>query len=143
MSMSRMSRLKVFIGIWNTTGEVLATEAGPATVLAATDVYRWLPGRHFIVHDADARFGERPARSMEVIGYDHTSRKYLARSFDDKGSSEQLEVTLRGKTWSARGESVRFSGVFNAGDSQLTGLWELRGKKAGWQPWIRLKLVRA
>jgi hypothetical protein len=27
--------------------------------------------------------------------------------------------------------------------SCLTGLWELKGAKAGWQPWIKLKLVRA
>ncbi|QOW24657.1 DUF1579 family protein [Lysobacter sp. H23M47] len=135
--------MEVFIGTWNTTGEVLETEAGPATTLSATDIYRWLPGRHFIAHDVDARFGEIPTRSMEVIGYDRTSKKYLARSYDDQGSSEQFEVALKGKKWSITGEAVRFSGRFNPDNNQLTGLWELKGKKAGWQPWIQLKLVRA
>ena len=65
MSTRPMSRLERFIGTWNTTGDVLETEAGPATTLAATDIYRWLPGRHFIVHEVDARFGDSPARSME------------------------------------------------------------------------------
>ena len=143
MAASRMSRLEVFIGIWNTTGEVLETESAPATTLIATDIYRWLPGRHFIAHHADARFGDSPARSLEVIGYDRTTKKYTARSYDDQGATEIFEVALKGKGWSITGESVRFSGKFNADNSQLTGLWVLKGKKAGWQPWIKLKLVRA
>ena len=49
-----MSKFEVFIGTWNTTGEVLQTDANPAGVLLATDTYRWLPGKHFIVHDVDA-----------------------------------------------------------------------------------------
>lgn len=143
MAANRMSRHEVFIGTWNTTGEVLKTEGAPATTLSATDTYRWLPGRHYIAHDADARFGESPSRSMEVIGYDRSARKYFARSFDDKGTSEEFDVALRGRKWSIVGASVRFSGKFSADRNQLTGLWELKGRKAGWQPWIKLRLVRA
>lgn len=143
MPTHRMSRMDVFIGIWNTTGEVLETEDAPATTMTATDTYRWLPGRHFIAHDADARFGDRPARSMEVIGYEPASRKYVARSYDDQGVSEVYEVALKGRTWRIVGDSVRFRGRFNQDRSELTGLWELKGKTAGWQPWIRLRLVRA
>lgn len=143
MAASRMSRLEVFIGVWNTTGEVLATEGAPAATLIATDTYRWLPGKHFIAHDADARFGDIPARSMEVIGYDRATKAYTARSYDDQGATEVFAVALKGKKWSIVGESVRFSGKFNTDNSQLTGLWELKSKKAGWQPWIKLKLVRA
>jgi hypothetical protein len=143
MAASRMSRLAIFIGTWNTSGEVLETEGAPATTLSATDTYRWLPGRHFIAHDVDARFGGDPARSMEVMGYDPARRKYLARSYDDQGASELFEVALKGKHWSIIGESVRFSGKFDAKGNKLTGLWELKGKKAGWQPWIKLTLSRA
>lgn len=143
MAANRMAHLETFIGTWNTTGEVLATEGAPATTLSATDTYRWLPGQHFIAHDADARFGGDVARSMEVIGYDRASKKYFARSYDDQGVSELFEVALKGKKWSITGKSVRFNGKFNAKNTRLTGLWELKGKKAGWQPWIKLKLVRA
>jgi hypothetical protein len=143
MSKNRMSRFDVFIGTWNTTGTVLETESGPAKTLSATDTYRWLPGKHFIAHDADARFGKQATRSMEVIGYDRASRKYLARSYDDQGGSELFEVALKGKQWSIIGASVRFKGKFDAKGSKLTGLWELKGKKSGWQPWINLELVRA
>jgi hypothetical protein len=143
MAKNRMSHFEIFIGTWNTTGEVLETQSAPATTLSATDTYRWLPGKHFIAHDADARFGEVPTRSMEVIGYDQASKKYMARSYDDQGTTELFEVALKGKKWSIVGESVRFKGAFDTDGNTLTGLWELKGKKAGWQPWIKLKLVRA
>ena len=143
MAASHMSRFEVFIGVWNTRGDVLETENSPATTMIATDTYHWLPGKHFIAHDADARFGESPARSLEVIGYDRRTKRHTARSYDDQGAVEDFEVALKGKVWNIVGKSVRFSGKFNADGSQLTGLWELKGKKAGWQPWIKLKLVRA
>lgn len=143
MAANRMSRLEILIGTWNTTGEVFETEGAPATTLTATDTYRWLPGKHFIVHDADARFGVEPTRSMEVIGYDRATKRHVARSYDDHGITELFEVALKGKRWAIKGEAVRFNGKFNATNSELTGLWELKGKAAGWQPWIRLKLARA
>ncbi len=143
MAANRMSRLEIFIGTWNTTGEVLKTEGAPGSTLSGTDTYRWVPGKHFIAHDADARFDGNPTRSMEVIGYDLTSKKYLARSYDDQGVSEPFEVALKCKNWTIIGQSVRFSGKFDAENNKLTGLWKLNGKKAGWQPWIKLKLVRA
>ena len=143
MAVGRMSRFEILIGTWNTSGEVLKTESAPATTLSATDTYRWLPGKHFIIHDADARFGEDPTRSMEVIGYDRASRKYVARSYDDRGVSELFKVSLKGKAWTIVGDAVRFKGRFSATHSSLTGLWELKGKKSGWQPWIKLTLIRA
>ena len=142
MPANRMSKYEVFIGTWNTTGEVLEREAGPAGTLFATDTYRWLPGKHFIVHDVDARFDSKPTRSMEVMGFDASKKQYFARSFDDQGATEVFVVSLNGRRWSISGKTVRFSGGFNTRKNRLRGLWELRGSKAGWQPWINLELVR-
>jgi len=139
---NRMSRYAVFIGVWNTRGNVLETEQAPAGTLTATDTYRWLPGGQFIVHDVDARFGDEPSRSMEVIGYDAARRKHIARSYDDKGSSEEFVVQLRGRRWTITGDTMRFDGRFSADGDTLTGLWELKGSRR-WQPWIELELVRA
>ncbi|HYC90793.1 MAG TPA: DUF1579 family protein [Thermoanaerobaculia bacterium] len=140
MARPDMARFGIFIGLWNTRGEVLATDASPATVLVATDSYRWLPGGKFIVHDVDARFGDEVTRSMEVIGYDLATRRYMARSYDDKGTSDTFEVELHGRRWRITGKTVRFDGRFSADGSRLTGLWELKGKR--WQPWIDLHLER-
>jgi hypothetical protein len=137
-----MSRFEVFIGTWNTTGEVLETDAGTAGILSATDTYRWLPGRHFIVHDVDARFDGQPTRSMEVIGFDASKRKYFAQSYDDHGSTEAFVVALKGRRWTIDGKTVRFNGSFDTQRNRLNGLWERKGNKAGWQPWIYLELVR-
>jgi hypothetical protein len=143
MPANRMSKFEVFIGTWNTTGDVLATEASPAGTLVATDTYRWLPGKHFIVHDVDARFDNVATRSMEVMGFDSSTMHYFARSFDDQGSAELFVVALHGRRWSISGKTVRFKGSFDVQKKRLGGLWERKGKKAGWQPWIKLELVRA
>jgi len=142
MSTKRMAKLEVFTGIWNTTGEVLATGAGPAGTLIATDTYRWLPGKHFIVHDVDARFDGVPARSMEVMGFDAVRKKFFSTSYDDQGGHESFDIALSGRTWRIEGETVRFKGSFNAQWDRLAGLWEQKGPE-GWQPWIKLLLVRA
>jgi len=138
-----MSKFEVFIGTWNTTGEVLETEANPAGSLSATDTYRWLPGGHFVVHDVDARFDGKPTRSMEIIGFDASKQQYCARSYDDQGSTETFVVALNGRRWRIGGKTVRFDGRFDAHKNRLRGLWEIKGSKAGWQPWIQLELVRA
>jgi hypothetical protein len=138
-----MSKFEIFIGTWNTTGEVLETEDSAAGTLLATDTYRWLPGKHFIVHDVDARFDGTPARSMEIIGFDTSKRQHVARSYDDQGVSDLFIMTLRGRHFSITGRTVRFGGSFDAQRGRLAGLWELKGRKRGWQPWIKLALVRA
>lgn len=143
MPTNKMFRFEIFIGTWNTTGEALKTDSSPATTLFATDTYRWLPGNQFIIHDVDARFGDQPTRSMEVMGYDVRGKRYLARSYDDQGVSEEFEVNLKGKKWTIIGETVRFDGKFSPDGNKLEGLWELKSQKSGWQPWIKLKLVRA
>lgn len=143
MPTNRMSRFGIFIGTWNTTGEVLATDAGPAGTLVATDTYAWLPGGHFILHEADARFDGAPARSIEVMGYDAAKRRHASRSYDDQGKTEDFVLDLTGKRWRITGKGVRFDGRFDAAGDKLTGLWELKGKRGGWQPWIRLELERA
>lgn len=143
MPVNRMSRFEVFIGTWNTSGEVLETDAAQAGTLVATDTYRWLPGQHFIVHDVDARFDGQPTRSMEVMGYDQASRRYFSRAFDDRGVVDDFAVSLVGRRWTIVGATVRFSGRFNAERNRLTGLWEAKRKRGGWQPWIELELQRA
>ncbi|KQV53097.1 hypothetical protein ASC95_10050 [Pelomonas sp. Root1217] len=143
MAANRMSKFDVFIGTWNTSGEVLETDAGPASTLTATDTYRWLPGRHFIVHEVDARFDGKPTRSMEVMGFDTSKQQHFARSFDDQGVAEAYVVELHGRRWTISGKTARFNGGFDAGRNRLTGFWELKGRRGRWQPWIKLELARA
>ena len=138
-----MSRFEIFIGLWNTRGDVLATDAGPAGQLSATDAYEWLPGKHFILHRVDARFDAEVSRSVEIIGVDQKTKKSAAWSFDDRGAAEMFALELRGRRWRIVGQRVRFDGRFSTDDSRLRGLWEIKGPRSGWQPWINLLLERA
>jgi len=143
MAKNPMSRFAVFIGTWNTTGEVLETALNPSGTLSATDTYQWLPGKHFIVHHVDARFDGKPSRSMEVIGYDAAKQQHFARSYDDQGSADVFVVDVSGRRFQITGKAVRFNGGFDAAQNRLTGLWEIKVGRARWQPWIQLELVRA
>lgn len=143
MPANAMTKFDIFIGTWNTSGEVLETAAGSAGHLVATDTYRWLPGRHFIVHEVDARFDGKPARSMEVIGFDAANKRHFAHSYDDQGATDAFVKTLQGRKYAIEGRTVRFTGAFDAKGDRLQGLRELKAGKARWQPWIRLQLVRA
>jgi len=143
MSKNNMAKFDIFIGTWNTQGEVFSIADAPATSLSATDTYRWLPGKHFIVHDVDARFGAQVSRSMEVMGYDLQRRRYVSRSYDDQGISESFELELNRRRWRIFGQSVRFDGSFNAPGDKLSGTWEMKTSKSKWQPWIEIELTRA
>ena len=143
MSKTQMGKFEVFIGTWNTTGAVLETALNPAGTLSATDMYQWLPGKHFIQHHVDARFDGKPSRSMEIIGYDAVKQQHFARSYDDQGSADVFVVELSGRRFKITGKAVRFAGGFDASQNRLTGLWELKVSRARWQPWIQLELVRA
>ena len=142
MAHNRMARFELFIGVWNTTGDVLATEVNGAGTLVATDTYRWLPGKHFLVHDVDARFDGTPARSMEIVGYDRAMRHHFATSYDDAGTSEAFIVELSGRRWTIRGETARFTGSFDAPMNRLSGQWQRKTRRARWEPWIELELVQ-
>ncbi len=137
----RLARYEIFIGVWNTTGNVLAFESEPATTMTATDTYRWGQGRAFVVHDVDARFAGQPVRSFEVMGYEAARNRYVARSYDDHGTTEVFDIALAGKRWSIDGTTMRFRGAFDRTHAKLTGLWERKARR--WQPWIELELVRA
>ena len=143
MAKNYMAQYEIFIGTWNTTGNVLAVGDATATKLLATDTYQWMPGRKFILHEVDARFGPEVSRSVEIMGFDLKQKKYTSRSYDDQGVSEEFELELHRKHWRISGHNVRFNGKFDPSGHKLNGLWEMRTSESRWEPWIELELVRA
>ncbi len=138
-----LAALELFVGIWNTTGTIRPSGDEPAQTLLATDIYEWLPGRHFLLHRVDARMGGAPSRSIEIVHWDAARGTCMSRSYDDQGSISDYQCALADRHWSIRGDSVRFAGDFDESGDRLTGLWELRGEDGRWRPWIDLELVRA
>jgi hypothetical protein len=135
--------LGIFVGTWNTTGEMLATASQPATRLVATDTYRWLAGEKFMLHDVDARLGNDVSRLLEIIGWDEGQRRFTARSYDDQGGIEDFTATLIERRWQIFGETTRFDGMFSADGKRLTGQWERREPGAEWAAWMTIELRRA
>lgn len=117
-------RLEIFVGEWKTEGEILASEAGPASRLVAVDRYEWLPGGFFLLHHVNGRMGDVEVKALEIIGYDPSSQTYTTHSFDNHGNSSAYQASLRDRDWKNTGESERFNGVFSEDGHILTGRWE-------------------
>lgn len=140
---AEVEALEKFVGVWNTTGTLLATKDAPALKLVATDTYEWLPGGYFLLHRVDARIGEQVSRSIEIVGWDAERGTLMSRSYDDQGASDEFVCVLDGRRWMIVGESMRFDGAFSEGERRLSGTWELRGPDGQWSPWMDIELNRA
>ena len=88
-------RLDIFVGKWNTEGQVLTDSDAPAAKILATDTYEWLPGKFFLLHRVDANIGEEKTEVLEIIGYDASSQMYHAQSFDSQGNSDTFQANSR------------------------------------------------
>ena len=135
--------LQIFVGVWNTEGEIVGASASAAGTMTATDSYEWLPGGFFLLHRVDARMGGEPGRSLEIIGYDADANGYVSRSYDDHGVVLDFRCSLEGRRWRITGETMRFDGEFNAEGTVLRGEWEQRGEDGTWTPWLRIRLTKA
>jgi hypothetical protein len=74
---SELDRLDAFIGRWMTEGEIVGGAADESTRIVASDVYQWLPGRHFVMHPAYGRIGTAGVGGLEVIGYDAGTGQFV------------------------------------------------------------------
>lgn len=135
--------LQIFVGVWNTEGEIVGGPSGAAGKMTATDIYEWLPGGFFLVHRVDARMAGEPGRSLEIIGYDPGAQGYVSRSYDDQGVVLDFACSLEGKRWRITGATMRFDGEFSAGGTVLRGEWQQRGEDGSWTSWMRIRLTKA
>jgi hypothetical protein len=92
-------RLWSIAGRWATDGHVIADPPVPVT---GFDTYEVLAGGYFLVHHVDVHVGDQSVRAIEIIGEpDPTSDGFLARSFDNTGSWEVMQVTVDDEACSA------------------------------------------
>jgi Protein of unknown function (DUF1579) len=138
----KLQALSIFVGVWNTEGEIAATPDSPASKLLATDIYEWLPGRRFLVHRVDARMGDAVSRSIEIYEYDSDDDAFRSRSYDDQGVSEEFKADLMGLKWTIAGADLRFSGQFSEDENEMAGQWERRVGQA-WAKLMDIRLRRA
>lgn len=134
-------RLDVFAGIWRTRIAMLDEKETETELFAATDTYRWLPGRHFLLHDVDAMMAGQPVASLEIIAADPVSGQYATRNYDNSGVVSDYTAALVGRNWSIDGEAERFRGSLSEDMRTLSGRWERRAGNT-WLPWMDVTLTR-
>lgn len=139
---SALARLNVFVGTWKTEGLIKSSPSGPAAKLKATDTYEWLPGGFFLIHHVDGFMGEEEVKTIEIIGYDASSRMYSTHSYDNRGNIGVYQANLLGADWTIMGKSERFTGKFSDDGNTLSGNWELSGDGESWDSWMEIKLSK-
>lgn len=133
--------LDAFVGTWKTEGRIHG-DSGSDLELTGTDRYEWLPGRFFLVHHVDVRLGDQPIQSIEVIGYDPSTRSYPMHSFDSRGSTTDMQATVQDGTWRFTGETMRFTGGFAEDGNVIRGTWDQAKDDGTWRPWMDVILTR-
>lgn len=139
-------KLEVFIGRWQTSGEIY--EAGKVTGrVDAIDTYEWLHGEYAMIHYADSSMGEQKVHGIEIIGYDPSREAYFAPFFDDQGSVGWEEIRLEEDRWTWRGENVmgvkyhRCVATFIDLDT-ITAKHEKSSDGKVWDKWMEIGLKR-
>ena len=137
-----MERLAFLIGVWQTQGEVVAEQDNPAIKFRGTDSYEWILNKNFILHKVDVQMGNDKTEAYEMIGgFDHESRRYKMRSFDNQGAFAEMEAHIDDKgVLHIVGADMR-SQLVRQGQNNLIAHWErLSGET--WIPWMSLRLSR-
>ena len=134
-------KLGIFVGEWETSGSVFATETSQAVAISGTDVYEWLPGGFFLLHRVKATMGNVGTESTEIIGWNAKEQLFLVRSFDAFGNCEEYLMDLCSGFLSFRSTELRFRGAFSEDKQELSGIWE-KDDGVGWYPQMETRLIR-
>jgi hypothetical protein len=138
-----LKRLEAFVGKWNTQGQIKESPFGPTGKIIGTDTYEWLSGGFFLIHRVNVRMGDQRNESIEIIGYDTSSKTYPMHSFDSQGNSIVMQASVVGDTWTFIGESMRFTGAFSDDGKSISGKWEYLSDDSNWHHWMEVKLTKA
>jgi hypothetical protein len=135
--------LEPIIGRWRTSGTILDVDGSVVGEITGTDVYTWLPGGHWVVHEVDVMMGDEPTRALELIGgHDEASGGWQMHAFDVADSPGRMSLTMpEPGLLLLRGEGVRSWFRPQAGPEHMTTLWE-REVDGEWIPWMRMRFDR-
>lgn len=136
-----LAQLDRLVGVWRTDIAMLDADGNEAARFHATDTYRWMPGRHFLLHDVDAVMDGQTIQSLEIIGLDAATGAYQSRNYDNAGSISDYTAAMLGDAWSIDGETERFRGHLSADGKVLAGRWE-RLDAGAWLAWMNVTLTR-
>jgi Protein of unknown function (DUF1579) len=153
-------KLGALVGNWRTEGEVLVEGSDAVLQITGSDVYEWLGGGFFLVHHVDVLVGAEHVQAIEIIGsYDPTRDVYLARSFDNRGAAEMMEVRVSARgVWTFTGgpgvaqaaqpdgpgatERVRSTLEVSSDGTSMRARWERAPAGRDWLPWMDVRFTK-
>ena len=149
--------LGALVGRWRTEGHVIGDDAEPIT---GTDVYEWLPGRHFLVHHVDVMVGDEHVRAIELIGdHDAATDSFMARAYDHTGAVTTMragvdpsgvwhfaggaDVAVSARAAATPEEAAVRATLTPAADGRsMRALWERADDGVKWEPWMDVRFTR-
>jgi uncharacterized protein DUF1579 len=91
--------LGYFAGKWTGESELKPGPLGPGGKMTSTDTCEWFSGGFQLVCRGDGKGAIGPMKSIGIMSYSLTEKKYSYYGIDSMGSSEVSWGTKSGNTW--------------------------------------------
>jgi hypothetical protein len=102
-------RLGYFVGTWDSEGEAVLSEFGPAGAVAGSSTCDWFAGGFQVVCRGERRGPSGPYTDLAVLAYDAERNVYTYFYINSLGESSTSRGTLAADTWTWEWE-VRVAG---------------------------------
>jgi hypothetical protein len=135
--------LNKFVGHWMTSGKIPATSTSPEIILSGSDIYTWLPGGFFLMHQVDVLVGDDKNETLEIIGFDPQKSHFTLQHYDNKGNSGLMTGKCQDDVWTFLGENLRFTGGFKNQGTAFSGIWEQSADGETWTHLMEIKLTKS
>lgn len=140
---SGMAAWEPLIGSWASSGSTVERPGEPAVEIMGSDVYEWLPGRHFVVHHVDVRMGGEQVDVLEIIGEPADDGAVLMRSFDHGGATALMRATVDAAgVWTFAGDTARATLVVAEDGASMAATWERSTDGGAWEHWMDMRFRR-
>lgn len=132
-----MERLESVVGAWRSAGE---TVDEPVVRIEGSDVYEWLPGRHFLVHHVDVTVDGRRYQALEMFGAEADT--VVARAYDSDGVTGTMTVGLdEPGVVTLTGPDTRARLVVAGDGGSMAARWD-RLDDGEWRHWMDMRFTR-
>jgi hypothetical protein len=140
-----LKHLDEFVGTWNTQWRATDNSSNSTFKTIGTDRYEWLPGGFFLIHHVDVHMEDEDYKVIEIIGgYDAASQTYPMRSFDSRGSIQEMTAAVSAEgVWRFVGKTMRATLIGSADGNTKTAKWERSSDGLNWLPWMEMKFTKA